>query len=206
MPHARTGGWTAFDFALSPEAEAVFAKAVSRLTGARYKPFAVATQTVAGTNYVYLSQAQPVSPDAPLKVVKIHIFKPLNGEPHVEDAAEIVPFGEDDSPMKKEREMPKLVDHEDFSNPISNLLDKDGEAVLTEAARALYEGDLLALAWRNHTVRTDKLSPRDLSSIEEAFRKHSLYGASNSPVVGGGCCCTCTPACCCCAAAVIKAA
>ncbi len=94
----------------------------------------------------------------------------------------------------------------DFNNPITDLLDDDAQAYLTPAARQLLKGDLIALACRNHTLRTDELSPRDLNSIQEAFSHHSLFGTSDEPMVGSGCCCCCTPACCCSAAAVVKAA
>jgi hypothetical protein len=102
--------------------------------------------------------------------------------------------------------MSNLKDYADFKNPISNLLEGGDVNILTDAAKNLMEGDLVALAWKNHTPRTEKLTVRDLNSIEEAFSKHRLYGSSTSPVVGAACCCTCTPACCCTAVAVIKAA
>jgi hypothetical protein len=102
--------------------------------------------------------------------------------------------------------MSKLNDYKDFNNSISDLLEGGDVSILTDAAKELLEGDLIALAWKNHTPRTEKLGVRDLNSIEEAFSKHSLYGGSTQPVVGAACCCTCTPACCCTAAAVVKAA
>ncbi|MBW5892954.1 MULTISPECIES: hypothetical protein [Pectobacterium] len=101
--------------------------------------------------------------------------------------------------------MVSIKDHPDFNNPITSLLEGNGASILTEDARQLLEGDLLALSWKNHTVRTEKLTVRDLNSIEEAFGKHSLYGSSTSPVVGASCCCSCTP-CCCTAVAVVHAA
>ncbi|UII21554.1 hypothetical protein [Fulvivirga ligni] len=99
-----------------------------------------------------------------------------------------------------------LKNYQDFNVPITDLLEGGDAHILTDAAKQLVEGDLVALAWRNITPRTEKLGVRDLQSIEEAFASHSLYGTSKSPVVGASCCCTCTPACCCTAAAVIKAA
>ncbi len=102
--------------------------------------------------------------------------------------------------------MAGITEYSDFDTPISDLLEGSDVEILTATARDLLEGDLIALAWKNHTPRTENLSFRDLNSIEEAFSKHSLYGSSTTPVVGAACCCTCTPACCCTAAAVIKAA
>lgn len=98
-----------------------------------------------------------------------------------------------------------LDNYKDFNNPITDLLEGHDATILSDAAKGLLEGDLVALAWKNHTPRTEKLTPRDLQSIEEAFANHSVHGSSKAPVVGASCCCTCTPACCCTAAAVIKA-
>ena len=99
-----------------------------------------------------------------------------------------------------------FTDMDSFNTPIAELLEGNDADVLSDAAKVLLEGDLMALAWKNNTARTEKLSVRDLYSIEEAFRQHSLMGSSTSPAVGAACCCTCTPACCCTAVAVIKAA
>lgn len=92
-------------------------------------------------------------------------------------------------------------DYQDFSTPISSLL-SEGADLLTDAAKKLVEGDLVALAWRNQTQRTAGLTTQDLFSIEQAFHKNSLYG--DQTVAGASCCCTCTPACCCTAVAVIQ--
>ncbi|MBJ7221957.1 MULTISPECIES: hypothetical protein [unclassified Brenneria] len=101
--------------------------------------------------------------------------------------------------------MASITDYPDFDNPITSLLEGNDSSILTENALQLLEGDLIALSWKNHTVRTEKLNVRDLNSIEEAFSNHSLYGSSTSPVVGASCCCSCTP-CCCTAVAVVHAA
>ncbi|MCG8476329.1 MAG: hypothetical protein MI784_12750 [Cytophagales bacterium] len=99
-----------------------------------------------------------------------------------------------------------ITDYPGFTTPINELLDKKDFDVLTDEAKNLLAGDLIALAWKHNTVRTEKLRVRDLQSIEEAFSNHSFFGNSRSPVVGiACCCCTCTPACCCTAASVIKA-
>lgn len=102
--------------------------------------------------------------------------------------------------------MAVFADVENFNTPITDLLEGNDVSLLTTSARKLLEGDLYALAWKNHTQRTERLTPRDLVSIEEAFSRHSLHGSSSSPVVGASCCCTCTPACCCTAVAVLRAA
>ncbi|MCG8476328.1 MAG: hypothetical protein MI784_12745 [Cytophagales bacterium] len=99
-----------------------------------------------------------------------------------------------------------IKDYPGFTTPINELLEKKDFDILTDEAKKLLAGDLVALAWKQNTVRTEKLGVRDMLSIEEAFANHSFHGHSRSPLVGACCCCTCTPACCCTAAAVIKAA
>lgn len=86
------GGWTPFDFEMTAEVKKVFAEAAN-LVGVKYTPFAFATQLVAGTNYCYLSQAQTVVPNAPLRVVKVYVFQPLpgQGQPHITQIVEITP-------------------------------------------------------------------------------------------------------------------
>lgn len=92
-------------------------------------------------------------------------------------------------------------DYSDFGTSISEL---GGDASkLTGPASNLSEGDLVALAWGNHTEATEKLGVRDIQSIVHAFEGHPFRGNANSEVVGASCCCTCTPACCCTAGAVV---
>lgn len=95
------------------------------------------------------------------------------------------------------------AEYENFNTKIHEL--GGNASKLTAAAAELVEGDLIALAWGNHTERTEKMGVRDVQSIVDAFEGHPFRGNSNSEVVGASCCCTCTPACCCTAGAVIAA-
>ncbi|GKS85026.1 hypothetical protein AVMA1855_12760 [Acidovorax sp. SUPP1855] len=92
MSNNLAGGWTGFNFELTAEANKVFAEAVT-LVGTKYIPFAFATQVVAGTNYSFLAKAQNVVPNAPVRVVKLHIYQPLpgQGQPHITQIIEITP-------------------------------------------------------------------------------------------------------------------
>lgn len=92
MSETLAGGWTAFNFELTAEAKKVFAEAVN-LVGVKYTPMAFATQVVAGLNYCYLAQAQPVVPKAALKVVKLYVFQPLpdQGNPHITQIVDVAP-------------------------------------------------------------------------------------------------------------------
>ncbi len=96
----------------------------------------------------------------------------------------------------------RKFDPQDLGTPITDFLEKQDVAKLTDPAKKLIEGDLVALAWRNHTKRTQGLTWRDLVSIEDAFASHPFRGSASSELVGASCCCTCTPACCCTAVAV----
>ncbi len=91
-------------------------------------------------------------------------------------------------------------DYGDFSVPITDLGGDNGK--LTPAASKLMEGDLVAMAWGNHTPRTEGLVVRDLQSIDEAFSAHPFKGHSKAAMVGSSCCCSCCP-CCCTASAVV---
>jgi hypothetical protein len=94
----------------------------------------------------------------------------------------------------------------ELSTPITEFLASGGNATkLTANAAKLVEADLVALAWRNNTARTQNLTWRDIVSIEDAFQDHPFRGDAQSELVGAACCCTCTPACCCTAAATVNA-
>jgi len=86
------GGYSNWNFTISPEADAIF-KAAVNLVGVKYTPIAFATQVVAGTNYAFLCKAAVVVPNAPQRAVKLYIFKPLpgQGEPHVTQILDVFP-------------------------------------------------------------------------------------------------------------------
>lgn len=71
------GGYSDWNFTITPEAQKVFNEAVRGLVGVRYEPFACAKQVVAGVNYSFLAKSHPVIPNPPVQVVKIRIFAPL---------------------------------------------------------------------------------------------------------------------------------
>lgn len=77
------GGWTDFNFTISPDAHKVFETALHGFVGVRYKPLAVATQVVAGTNYCFLCEANVVYPGATPYAAKVYIYQPLHGHAHI---------------------------------------------------------------------------------------------------------------------------
>ncbi len=87
------GGYSEWNFDLTSEAMEVFNEALQGLMGVNYKPFAFATQVVAGTNYSFLAKARPVVPNPSLGVAKIHVFAPLPGQgpPKLGDIDDIQP-------------------------------------------------------------------------------------------------------------------
>ena len=74
------GGWSSFDFTLSPEAKHVLETAVAGLLGVKYTAFAFATQVVAGTHYSFLCEAISVTRSPSTHVVKMRIFQSLDSK------------------------------------------------------------------------------------------------------------------------------
>ncbi len=72
------GGW-AEQRPLTKEDQAVFDEAMKGFVGVGYKPKSVATQVVAGVNYRFICDAQPVYPGARPYEAMVEIYKPLEG-------------------------------------------------------------------------------------------------------------------------------
>ena len=62
--------------------KAIFEKAMAGLLGVGYTPLIVASQVVAGTNYLYMCNAQVVAPGTAAYPVEVIIYQPLSGPPH----------------------------------------------------------------------------------------------------------------------------
>lgn len=76
------GGWSNFDFTLTPQAKDAFETAMQPLFGARYTPLAFASQVVAGTNYCFLCDVQYATPFPDENAVKVYIYQQSDGKPH----------------------------------------------------------------------------------------------------------------------------
>jgi len=81
------GGWTMQDIKPLDETEAkAFETAVSELMGVSYEPVAVlATQVVAGVNYMFLSKATVIYPDAVPYWAVLYVYAALDGTAQVTD-------------------------------------------------------------------------------------------------------------------------
>jgi hypothetical protein len=75
------GAWSNFDFTLTPQAKDVFETAMPALFGAKYTPFAFASQRAAGTNYCFLCDVQYATSFPDENAVKIYIYQPSDGKP-----------------------------------------------------------------------------------------------------------------------------
>lgn len=75
----RLGGYTPFR-KLEKEDETLFTQ-VMTLSGVDYKPVAVATQIVSGTNYCFLCEAKPLVHEPNPYNALIKVYKPLNDKP-----------------------------------------------------------------------------------------------------------------------------
>ena len=85
------GGWSAWSFDISKEAQTVFAGALKGFVGVNYTPLAFATQVVAGMNYCFICKGKVVYPGAPNTAVKLYIYQPLEGNPHIVQILQITP-------------------------------------------------------------------------------------------------------------------
>lgn len=77
------GGWTSFDFTLTPTAKDVFESVTQGLIGGRYTALAFATQVVTGTNFAFLCEVEYPSSSPEDNAVVMRIHQPLNGRPHL---------------------------------------------------------------------------------------------------------------------------
>ncbi|HEX2686326.1 MAG TPA: hypothetical protein VHN14_06895 [Kofleriaceae bacterium] len=84
MSSIQPGSWSDFTFSIPHDARKVFDAAMHGLVGVDYKPIAVATQVVAGTNYCFLCEATPIYPSATPYAAKVYLYQPLHGHhPHL---------------------------------------------------------------------------------------------------------------------------
>jgi hypothetical protein len=92
MPNpAPVGDWSNFDFTLTPQAKDVFETALPPTAGARYTPFAFASQIIAGINYCFLCDVQYPTPFPNENTVKVYIYQPTGGSPQPYRIVPIVP-------------------------------------------------------------------------------------------------------------------
>lgn len=88
------GGWTIYNE--EPQSQttekgmAALEKALSGLTGAGYVPFLeMATQVVAGTNYMYLCKMTTVTPDAPVDLAVVVVYEDLSGNAELKSVTKL---------------------------------------------------------------------------------------------------------------------
>lgn len=84
------GGWTTFDFTLTPQAQEIFKKAVN-LVGVSYTPLAFATQVVEGINWCFLAKGAVAVFGAPQLAALLYVYEPLNGAPYLTEIKQIKP-------------------------------------------------------------------------------------------------------------------
>lgn len=77
------GGWTDYSTTISSEARKAFNEAFEGSVGVDYKPLAVASQIVSGTNYRFFSNAKGVYPGASTDAALVEVYDPLQGPAHI---------------------------------------------------------------------------------------------------------------------------
>ena len=85
------GGWSAWSFNPTKEANKVFEESLGKLLGVKYKLVAFASQLVNGTNYAFLCEAETAThPDSDYIVVA-YVYQPIKGQPHIESIKSVGP-------------------------------------------------------------------------------------------------------------------
>lgn len=86
LKSSKVGGYTPFQD-LEKEDQDVFDAAFKGLDGVAYKPLKVSKQIVAGTNYIFMCEAEPVIKEPAKHYALVKIFAPLpgQGEPQITD-------------------------------------------------------------------------------------------------------------------------
>lgn len=88
------GGWTIYNE--EPQAQTTqegmeaMEKALAGLTGVGYKPFIeLGTQVVSGINYMYLTKMTTVTPDAPVDLGVVVVYKDLQGNASLKNTTKL---------------------------------------------------------------------------------------------------------------------
>ena len=77
------GGWTPFNTDITVKEKEIFKTAFKGFVGVDYKPLAVATQVVAGTNYRFFCNSKGVYPHAANETAMVQVYEPLDGSAHI---------------------------------------------------------------------------------------------------------------------------
>jgi hypothetical protein len=84
----QVGGWTPLR-EVDADSKGAFQKAFAEFSGAAYTPFLVATQVVAGTNYIFVTNGKGVYPGAVEYPALVSIFQGLDGKAQVSHIKEL---------------------------------------------------------------------------------------------------------------------
>ena len=95
MDNSMIGGWSVNpDLApcsLPQDVATLFTEVVGSLLGAKYEPLMLCgSQIVSGVNYMFICKQTMVIPDAPIHLVKLTIYKPIQGKGVITDITRIL--------------------------------------------------------------------------------------------------------------------
>lgn len=79
----KTGAWTPFETTLTTDTMDLFQKATDQLVGVSYRPIAVSTQVVAGTNYSFFCNGTPTYPNATTYAAMLEVYQQPDGSIHL---------------------------------------------------------------------------------------------------------------------------
>ena len=91
MSEQMRGGWSNFNFTLTPDAKEAFESALTHWVGAKYTALAFASQLVNGTNYCFLCEVQYVTRFSNKNAAKVYIHQPLKGKPVIHKIVPVNP-------------------------------------------------------------------------------------------------------------------
>jgi hypothetical protein len=83
------GGWTPFKTDITNEEHNLFKTVIKGLEGVDYRPLAIASQVVSGTNYCFFCNATVVYPGAPNDAALVYVYQPISGTPHIREIKRI---------------------------------------------------------------------------------------------------------------------
>lgn len=85
----KAGGWTPFETKITNEEMTVFEKATTPLLGVGYKPIAVSTQVVAGTNYSFFCNATVANQTADTYAAMVEVYQQPDGSIHLTEIKKV---------------------------------------------------------------------------------------------------------------------
>jgi hypothetical protein len=86
------GGWSPWIWAINKTEGRIFDEVMEQIIGVEYKPVAIASQVVSGTNYAYLCEATIMNEAQTKYVAIVYILAPLKTKPFLRNIRPVQPY------------------------------------------------------------------------------------------------------------------